>query len=86
MISLSLKTIAQEIDGELVGDGSITVSGVETDSRKNVEGILFVALKGERFDAHEFIKDVYGPDLPHTEFTLTLAHIADSFIPSMQWL
>ena len=57
MISLSLKTIAQEIDGELVGDGSITVSGVETDSRKNVEGILFVALKGERFDAHEFIKD-----------------------------
>ena len=60
MISLSLKTIAQEIDGELVGDGSITVSGVETDSRKNVEGILFVALKGERFDAHEFIKDVEG--------------------------
>jgi UDP-N-acetylmuramoyl-tripeptide--D-alanyl-D-alanine ligase len=32
--------------------------GVTTDSRGNVEGKLFVALSGERFDGHEYVKDV----------------------------
>ena len=30
-------------------------SRVETDSRKDLSGALFVALKGERFDAHDFV-------------------------------
>jgi len=38
----------------LVGDGAARVSDVCTDSRAIRPGCLFVALRGERFDAHEF--------------------------------
>ncbi|MEO6015915.1 MAG: UDP-N-acetylmuramoyl-tripeptide--D-alanyl-D-alanine ligase [Polaromonas sp.] len=40
---------------ELVGDGAVKISRVHTDTRSLQEGDLFVALKGERFDAHEFL-------------------------------
>ena len=36
-------------------DASRAYAGVTTDSRKSCTGCLFVALKGERFDAHEFL-------------------------------
>ena len=39
----------------LVGDGSLAVARVHTDSRSLQPGDLFVALKGERFDAHDFL-------------------------------
>ena len=32
-------------------------SGIETDSRKELSGKLFVALAGEKFDAHDFLDD-----------------------------
>ena len=41
--------------GRLVGDGSIAVTRVHTDSRTLQHGDLFVALKGERFDASDFL-------------------------------
>lgn len=31
--------------------------GVTTDTRKIEEGMLFIALKGENFDGHDFIAD-----------------------------
>ncbi|EYS85724.1 UDP-N-acetylmuramoyl-tripeptide--D-alanyl-D-alanine ligase [Cupriavidus sp. SK-4] len=40
------------------GDGAVKFSRVHTDSRSVEPGDLFVALKGERFDAHDFIADV----------------------------
>ncbi|WP_444633217.1 UDP-N-acetylmuramoyl-tripeptide--D-alanyl-D-alanine ligase [Cupriavidus oxalaticus] len=40
------------------GDGAVAFSRVQTDSRTVEPGDLFVALKGERFDAHDFIADV----------------------------
>ncbi len=43
--------------GKLVG-GDVRFDGVCTDSRALRPGNLFVALRGERFDAHEFIADV----------------------------
>ena len=39
----------------LYGDPSVRVSDVCTDTRSIAAGELFVALRGERFDAHEFI-------------------------------
>ncbi|TCS36929.1 UDP-N-acetylmuramoyl-tripeptide--D-alanyl-D-alanine ligase [Paucimonas lemoignei] len=36
----------------------VAVAGVSTDSRNVAAGNLFVALKGERFDAHEFLEQV----------------------------
>ena len=40
------------------GDATRTFSRVHTDSRTVQPGDLFVALKGERFDAHDFLADV----------------------------
>jgi len=39
----------------LVGDGALPFARVHTDTRTLREGDLFVALKGERFDAHDFL-------------------------------
>jgi UDP-N-acetylmuramoyl-tripeptide--D-alanyl-D-alanine ligase len=41
--------------GRLTGDPSVVVTGVCTDTRALVAGQLFVALRGERFDAHDFL-------------------------------
>ena len=37
--------------------GSSPLSSVSTDTRTVAAGNLFVALRGERFDAHEFLAD-----------------------------
>ena len=39
----------------LVGDGATSVSRVHSDTRSLRAGDLFVALRGERFDAHDFL-------------------------------
>ncbi len=39
----------------LVGDGTVRVSRVHSDTRTLQPGDLFVALRGERFDAHDFL-------------------------------
>ena len=39
----------------LIGDGKIALARVHTDTRTLQSGDLFVALKGERFDAHDFL-------------------------------
>jgi UDP-N-acetylmuramoyl-tripeptide--D-alanyl-D-alanine ligase len=38
----------------------VTFTSISTDSRKIDDGALFVALKGEHFDAHDFIADLKG--------------------------
>src|SRR5215207_5071094 len=40
--------------------GASSLSGVSTDTRSVAPGNLFVALRGERFDAHEFLADAVG--------------------------
>ncbi|HEX6063859.1 MAG TPA: Mur ligase domain-containing protein, partial [Longimicrobiales bacterium] len=42
------------------GDATIVYNSVSTDSRTIEPGCLFVALQGERFDAHNFLADVAG--------------------------
>jgi UDP-N-acetylmuramoyl-tripeptide--D-alanyl-D-alanine ligase len=39
----------------LVGDGTLALARVHTDTRTLQPGDLFVALRGERFDAHDFL-------------------------------
>lgn len=59
MRSVTYAQIAEWTDGGLIqGSPSELVSHVVTDSRKVENGDLFVALKGDRFDAHEFLEDV----------------------------
>ncbi|MGV2293163.1 UDP-N-acetylmuramoyl-tripeptide--D-alanyl-D-alanine ligase [Trinickia sp. YCB016] len=59
MTMFSLNEAAQEIAGATVlGDGATTFERVATDSRTTGPGDLFVALKGDRFDAHDFLPEV----------------------------
>lgn len=57
MITMLLSEIAKACDGRLVG-ADCQISSVSTDSRRIDEQGLFVALIGERFDAHDFIPAV----------------------------
>ncbi len=56
MKKLSLKDVAQFCGSSTNLDGEITK--ISTDSRDVDENTLFIALIGERFDAHDFIGDV----------------------------
>ncbi|HKS36756.1 MAG TPA: Mur ligase domain-containing protein, partial [Verrucomicrobiae bacterium] len=51
--------MAEASGGELVaGSPAIPITRVSTDSRKTQPGDLFVALAGERFDGHEYVRQV----------------------------
>ena len=55
----ALAQILPSITGaRLVGDGEVVFNGVSTDSRNVFAGSLFVALRGEVFDAHTFLAQV----------------------------
>ncbi len=58
MKPLPLSLVADWVKGRLVNaSGNEIVLDVRTDSRKVRQGDLFVALKGERFDGHDFVSD-----------------------------
>lgn len=57
---LNLSQVAEVTGGRLIGDPARTVESVTTDSRGEVTGALFVALKGERFDGHAFVGKALG--------------------------
>lgn len=60
-MKLTLSTIANVTNGTLYGnDGA--VFELVTDSRKVTKGCLFAALKGERVDGHDFIKNLDSTD------------------------
>ena len=69
-MNLSLKQISQWLSSaQLVGDGALAIQRVHTDSRTCQAGDLFVALKGERFDANDFL-----PQVAASGATAALAH------------
>ncbi len=54
MKKINLSEIFEEVDKDLI------VTGVTTDSRKIVEGNLFVALKGENFNGENFVEESFN--------------------------
>jgi UDP-N-acetylmuramoyl-tripeptide--D-alanyl-D-alanine ligase len=58
-MNLSLKQISQWLTvAQLHGDAGLAIQRVNTDSRTSQAGDLFVALKGEHFDANDFLPQV----------------------------
>ncbi|WP_371373584.1 UDP-N-acetylmuramoyl-tripeptide--D-alanyl-D-alanine ligase [Thalassotalea aquiviva] len=55
MIPFSLKELAQELDGQLIG-ADIQIEQVCSDSRQLQPGDFFIALKGPNFDGHKFVQ------------------------------
>ena len=53
MITVTLSQIADITGGERIGN-DLSIESVSTDTRSIEQGALFVALVGERFDAHNF--------------------------------
>ncbi|UUM31098.1 UDP-N-acetylmuramoyl-tripeptide--D-alanyl-D-alanine ligase [Vibrio japonicus] len=53
MITLMLSQLADVLDAQLIGQ-DVAIDKVSTDTRTIDSGSLFVALVGERFDAHDF--------------------------------
>ncbi|NLC24891.1 MAG: UDP-N-acetylmuramoyl-tripeptide--D-alanyl-D-alanine ligase, partial [Oxalobacter sp.] len=61
-----MKTSLDEIQTWVPGShlhGKAVFDGVSTDTRTVGKGNLFVALKGENFDAHDFLPEVSGKDV-----------------------
>lgn len=54
----TVKEILKATDGRLLtGNLDVKVCGVSTDSRRLKENELFIAIKGERFDGHNYIEE-----------------------------
>jgi UDP-N-acetylmuramoyl-tripeptide--D-alanyl-D-alanine ligase len=90
MIKRSLAAIARLAGGRLVqGDPELIVSGVATDTRKEMSGKLFVPLVGERFDAHQFLEQaiaqgaaaaLWQADRPRPQSLLPLIEVDDTLL------
>ena len=57
-VQMDLLSAARAMSGNVEG-GNVAFLGVSTDSRSVAAGELFVALRGERFDGHEFVAAAY---------------------------
>ena len=78
MISLNLQQTAKAVNGDYQGE-NIVFKGCSTDSRNLQGGELFVALKGERFDAHDFIDQV----LEQGASAVLVEHINNTEMPAV---
>tara|TARA_R110002096_G_scaffold346131_4_gene539571 strand:- start:1456 stop:2823 length:1368 start_codon:yes stop_codon:yes gene_type:complete len=59
MMPVTLSQLARWSDGSLIqGRPADTVGSISTDSRKLEPGQVFLALKGDRFNAHDFLGEV----------------------------
>lgn len=59
MIDVTLSEILKATGGRAVGDiADIKVGSITADSRNTGDGAVFVALPGERFDGHDFVKNI----------------------------
>ncbi len=82
----TISEIAHICRGVLCGNpvsGSSGISSISTDSRTDCGGSLFIALKGEYFDAHDFIDDAVsnGADAVCVSSSFTECHYLPESVP-----
>ncbi len=77
MAWLSLSKVAEMTGGELIG-ADVALDSVATDSRLVKIDQLFIAIEGERFDAHDFVADLVskaGAALVHKKIDCDLPQV-----------
>ena len=57
MMTITVNEIIQATGGKVLCGGQHAVSGFSIDSRRTGKGELFIALRGARFDGHDFVPD-----------------------------
>ena len=63
MKRFTIEEIVSACGGKYIGDKSLkqsVITSVERDSRQIKEGSLFLAIKGERVDGHDFIENCFN--------------------------
>ena len=55
MRAMDVQTIVNATGAKVLGQNATSFSGIGTDTRQDLTGQLFIALKGEAFDAHSFL-------------------------------
>jgi UDP-N-acetylmuramoyl-tripeptide--D-alanyl-D-alanine ligase len=76
----TVKEIAAATGGRICGSPEGEVTGISTDSRTAAPGQLFVPLRGERFDGHDYLAAVFASGV-----TVALAEelrLADATLPA----
>jgi len=73
-----LSQLAQELSAQLVGD-DVSISRVSTDTRSVESGDLFIALRGDNFDAHHFIQQAADSGA----VAVVVEHQVDSDLPQL---
>ena len=58
MDSMKLTEVASALGAEPSDYPDREITNVTLDSREVNEGSLFIAVKGDRFDAHDFVREV----------------------------
>lgn len=54
---MTVRMLAERLGATVRGEGGVPVTGVSHDSRQVSAGDLFVAMKGHRFDGHDYIDE-----------------------------
>lgn len=84
MNPLTLQFVAESTGGRIIhGSPELEVCRVCTDSRQVLPGDLFVALRGERFDAHEFLPKVAAAHSVALLADEAKAHLVPAGIPAI---
>ena len=60
MLNINLKTISTVIQSSTLLDNDFFINGAGIDSRQDLNKKLFIAIKGENFDGHDFIDEAIG--------------------------
>lgn len=75
---MALQQATEIVGGEMHGD-NVNFAAISTDSRQLKPGDLYIALQGERFDGHDFVKQAQDAGavaaLVQTDITISLPYI-----------
>ncbi len=77
-VRLSLSQCVVPLSATLVGE-DVDFAGVSIDTRTETPGSLFVAIRGERFDGHEFVSDAEQAGVA----ALVVEHEVSSSLPQL---